>query len=77
MRGHGVTAVGRDLQQAVFRAVYTEWNAAIQAQTMLLGRPIDMTREEAAAAAASNDGQIMRAWDYWAMQAEAARRPGL
>jgi HCOMODA/2-hydroxy-3-carboxy-muconic semialdehyde decarboxylase len=68
MRGHGVTAVGRDLQQAVFRAVYTEWNASIQAQTMSLGRPIYLTREEASAAAASNDGQIMRAWDYWAMQ---------
>lgn len=74
MRGHGVTAVGPDVQQAVFRAVYTEWNASIQAQTMLLGRPIYMTKEEAAAAAASNDSQIARAWDYWAMQAEAARR---
>jgi HCOMODA/2-hydroxy-3-carboxy-muconic semialdehyde decarboxylase len=73
MRGHGVTAVGRDLQQAVFRAVYTEWNASIQAQTMTLGRPIYMTKEEASAAAASNDGQIMRAWDYWAMQAQEAR----
>lgn len=68
MRGHGVTAVGRDLQQAVFRAVYTEWNASIQAQTMMLGRPIYMTKEEAQAAATSNDSQIMRAWDYWAMQ---------
>lgn len=72
MRGHGVTTVGRDVQQAVFRAVYTEWNASIQAQTMMLGHPIYMTREEANAAAAANDGQIMRAWDYWAMQAEAA-----
>jgi len=74
MRGHGVTAVGRDLQQAVFRAVYTEWNAAIQAQTMLLGQPVYMTKEEASAAAAANDGQIARAWEYWAVQAEAARR---
>lgn len=74
MRGHGVTAVGRDLQQAVFRAVYTEWNASIQAQTMMLGQPIYMTNEEASAAAAANDNQIMRAWEYWAVQAEAARR---
>jgi ribulose-5-phosphate 4-epimerase/fuculose-1-phosphate aldolase len=73
MRGHGATAVGRDLRQAVFRAVYTEWNAAIQAQAMALGRPIYMTKEEASAAAASNDSQIARAWDYWALQAEAAR----
>jgi ribulose-5-phosphate 4-epimerase/fuculose-1-phosphate aldolase len=73
MRGHGATAVGRDLPQAVFHAVYTEWNAAIQAQTVTLGRPIYMTQEEARAAAASNDSQIMRAWEYWAIQAKAAR----
>jgi len=73
MRGHGVTAVGRDLRQVVFRAVYTEWNAAIQAQAMALGRPIYMTKEEASAAAAANDSQITRAWDYWAVQAESAR----
>lgn len=72
MRGHGVTAVGRDLPQAVFRAIYTEWNAAIQTETMTLGRPIYMTKEEARAAAASNDSQIMRAWEYWAMRAKAA-----
>jgi ribulose-5-phosphate 4-epimerase/fuculose-1-phosphate aldolase len=72
MRGHGATAVGRDLQQAVFHAVYTEWNAAIQAQTLALGRPIYMTKEEAGAAAVANDSQIMRAWEYWAMQAQPA-----
>lgn len=73
MRGHGATSVGRDLQQAVFRAVYTEWNASIQAQAMALGRPIYMTKEEADAASDSNDKQISRAWDFWALQAEAAR----
>jgi ribulose-5-phosphate 4-epimerase/fuculose-1-phosphate aldolase len=69
MRGHGVTVVGRDVRQAVFHAVYTEWNAGIQAQTMSLGTPIYMTPEEAGAAAKANDGQITRAWDYWSMQA--------
>lgn len=73
MRGHGLTAVGRDLQQAVFRAVYTEWNASIQAQTMMLGRPIYMTKAEASASAAANDSQLMRAWDYWKMQTEETR----
>ncbi|MGX1099670.1 class II aldolase/adducin family protein [Amorphus sp. MBR-141] len=72
MRGHGYTAVGRDVRQAVFRAVYTEWNAGIQMDTMKLGEPIFMTPEEAAASAAANDSQITRAWDYWAREAETA-----
>ncbi len=65
MRGHGATAVGRDIPQAVFHAVYTEWNARIQAQTLALGAPIYLTPEEGTAAAAANQGQIGRAWDYW------------
>lgn len=73
MRGHGATAVGRTVQEAVFHAVYTEWNAAILAQTMSLGAPILMNSHEAAAAAESNAGQIGRAWDYWNMQAERER----
>ena len=68
MRGHGATAVGRDIPHAVFHAVYTEWNARIQADTLTLGPPIYLTPEEGAAAAAANEGQIGRAWDYWKYQ---------
>ncbi len=65
MRGHGATAVGRDIPQAVFHAIYAEWNARMLAGTLALGPAIHLTPEEGAAAAAANDGQIGRAWDYW------------
>src|SRR5262245_19205250 len=37
MRGHGCVVVGANLPQAVFRSVYTEMNARLQAQAMALG----------------------------------------
>ncbi len=65
MRGHGVTVVGRDIRQAVFRAIYLDANARIQAQAMQFGAPNFLTGGEAQAAALANDGQIDRAWDLW------------
>jgi HCOMODA/2-hydroxy-3-carboxy-muconic semialdehyde decarboxylase len=70
MRGHGSTVVGASLRQAVFRAVYTEVNARLQAEALRLGPPEFLTPEEAQAANATNDGQIGRAWDLWKMRAE-------
>lgn len=70
MRGHGSTAVGVTLRQAVYRAVYAEMNARLQADALRLGTPIYLTAEEAHAAAASNDGQVNRAWDMWKLMAE-------
>lgn len=69
MRGHGMTVVGDSLPQAVFRAIYTETNARIQLAASQLGTPDFLTAEEAAAANATNDGQIGRAWDFWALRA--------
>jgi ribulose-5-phosphate 4-epimerase/fuculose-1-phosphate aldolase len=65
MRGHGMTVVGNSLQQAVFRAVYTQLNARLQAEARLLGPINYLTAEEAMAATASNDGQIERTWNLW------------
>lgn len=70
MRGHGVTVTGNSLQQAVFRAVYTQNNAQIQAAAMALGEVTYLTDEEALAADEVNTGQISRAWDFWRSQAE-------
>ncbi|MES2413266.1 MAG: class II aldolase/adducin family protein [Pseudomonadota bacterium] len=71
MRGHGSTATGASVQQAVFRAVYTQNNAEIQAAGMALGEVTHLTDEEALAADEANTGQISRAWDFWLSQAQA------
>lgn len=65
MRGHGSTVAGSSLEQAVYRAVYTEVNARLQAEAMKLGTVTYLTETEGALAAASNDAQIGRAWALW------------
>ena len=47
MRGHGVTVVGNTLRQAVFRAVYTEVGARLQAEASRLGPVTFLTPGEA------------------------------
>lgn len=69
MRGHGSVAVGHSLPMAVHRAVFTEMNARVQSQAVQLGECTYLTPEEAESALASNDGQIMRAWELWRMEA--------
>ncbi len=70
MRGHGAVAVGPSLPHAVFRSVYTEMNARLQAQAMALGGPITyLDPEEARRAEASIDGTIGRPWELWRRRA--------
>lgn len=69
MRGHGSTAVGRDVRQAVFRAVYTEVNARLQSDALRLGELVPLNAREAQRAALTNDGQIDRAWELWRREA--------
>lgn len=69
MRGHGSTVVGASVRQVVYRGVYTEVNAHLQAAALRLGPVIYLTPEEARTAVASIDTQINRAWDLWARQA--------
>ncbi len=73
LRGHGSTVVGENLRQAVFRAVYLEMNARIQADALQLGEVTYLTAEEAAAAAITNNRQMDRAWDLWLREAERHR----
>jgi len=70
MRGHGSTVVGDRLKQAVFRAVYTENNAKLQAEAMRLGPIESLTAGEAETTARVIDTQVDRAWDLWKMQVE-------
>ncbi len=73
MRGHGSTTVGLTLRQAVFRAVYAEINARLQAEALRLGPVTYLTDDEAVGASANNDKHVDRAWDLWRMAAEAAK----
>jgi len=65
MRGHGSTVVGESLEQVIYRAIYTEVNAKLQLQAEGLGEVTYLNAREAAKAAASNQGQLARAWDLW------------
>jgi HCOMODA/2-hydroxy-3-carboxy-muconic semialdehyde decarboxylase len=75
MRGHGSTTVGATLPEAVFRAVYAEANARILADALRLGNPTPLSETEAVRSAASNAGQIARAWELWTREI-ASERPG-
>ena len=70
MRGHGATIVGADLKEAVFRAVYTEGNARLQAEALRIGPVTYLSAGEVKTATVNVGGQKNRAWDLWRMQAE-------
>jgi HCOMODA/2-hydroxy-3-carboxy-muconic semialdehyde decarboxylase len=65
MRGHGSTVVGNSIEQVVYRAIYAEINARLQAQALTMGTVTYLTEQEAMLAAAANDGQIGRSWNLW------------
>src|SRR5437762_5115633 len=66
MRGHGAVVVGPSVQVAVFRSVYTEMNAKLQAQAMALGGPVTyLDPEEARKAEQNVGGTIGRPWELW------------
>jgi HCOMODA/2-hydroxy-3-carboxy-muconic semialdehyde decarboxylase len=70
MRGHGAVVVGPTIQVAVFRSVYTEMNARLQAQAMALGQNVTyLEPEEARKAEASVGGTIGRPWELWKKKA--------
>lgn len=70
MRGHGSTAVGESLKQAVFRAVYTEQNARVLSEASRLGPVVSLAPGETKTATRTIDTQVPRAWDVWRMKAE-------
>jgi HCOMODA/2-hydroxy-3-carboxy-muconic semialdehyde decarboxylase len=69
MRGHGSVAVGDSIRQAVFRAVYTEANARLQAEALRLGSVTYLSAEEADKAASSIEPQAGRPWELWKRKA--------
>lgn len=74
MRGHGSVTVGKSLPQAVFRAIYTEANARLQAQSMMLGEVTYLSDDEAFNSSEVNDQQIERPWQLWKQKIKAAER---
>src|SRR5207247_7631519 len=56
MRGHGAVVVGDSLPRVVFRSVYTEVNARLQAQAMALGGPLTYLDDQEARRAAAAVG---------------------
>jgi HCOMODA/2-hydroxy-3-carboxy-muconic semialdehyde decarboxylase len=70
MRGHGDVVVGPSVQIAVYRAIYTEMNARLQAQAMALGGPITyLEKEEGDLSDAIQRQVVMRPWDLWKRKA--------
>ena len=72
MRGHGNVVVGGSVEEAVFRAVYTEVNARLEAAAMALGPVTYLSEQEAQLSSKANDGQVHRAWELWKIAASAA-----
>jgi ribulose-5-phosphate 4-epimerase/fuculose-1-phosphate aldolase len=67
MRGHGNAVVGESLQLAVYRAVYTELNAQLQMQALVLGqgKVNYLSAGEVAAVGVTTPKVIGRTWDLW------------
>jgi hypothetical protein len=69
MRGHGSVAAAQSILHVVFRAVYTEVNARMQAEAMKLGTSKFLNAQEAAAAGKTNDALVDRPWALWKQRA--------
>jgi hypothetical protein len=62
--------VAADLPQAVFRSVYTELNARLQAQAISLGGTVTyLDDEEARRAEATMGSTVQRPWELWRRKA--------
>ena len=73
MRGHGSVAVGSSIKQVVYRAIYTENNARLQAMSMPLGEVTYLSDGEARGTAEMNDQHLDRPWQMWKRDAQASR----
>ena len=70
MRGLGMTVVGENLPEVVFRAVYAEMNAKLQMEAMRLEGPLTfLSDEEGRRATESNRPTIERPWALWKARA--------
>jgi len=75
MRGHGIAVVASSLRDVVFRGIYTQEDAQIEAEALRLGSPVFLNEMEAAKVDAANSATMLKAWDLWAAQAKARALP--
>jgi ribulose-5-phosphate 4-epimerase/fuculose-1-phosphate aldolase len=75
LRGHGNVVVGPDLRRTVSRAIYTEVNARMQLQAVMLGGPITYIDPEENKLIESGRGtqisghSVDRTWQMWLEEA--------
>lgn len=74
---HGFTAVGTSIKQAVYRAVYTQVNARVQTNAIMLGSaagskegPIYLDKEQAKGSLVMNEASQNRPWELWVREVE-------
>ena len=74
MRRHGATVAGHDLEELVFRTIYTARNAALQIQAHGLGHVSPLTAGETELAGPYNlqPGPVARALEYWSVRLDKA-----
>ena len=66
MRGHGAVVVAPDMPRAVFRSIYAELNARLQAQAMQLSQKVVyLDAEESKKAQTTMEGTVSRPWELW------------
>jgi HCOMODA/2-hydroxy-3-carboxy-muconic semialdehyde decarboxylase len=67
MRRHGATVTGTSLEELTFRTIYTARNAALQIQAHTLGlvSPLNLTETRLAGEYNLRPGPVMRAGEYW------------
>ena len=77
-RGHGFAVLAANLPQAVYRAVYTTWNAEVDMSALTINRALGaqrkvehLTPQEATDCKTFNDGVYSREWAVWAAQVAA------
>ncbi|RDW88794.1 hypothetical protein BP6252_00826 [Coleophoma cylindrospora] len=82
MANHGFSTVGRDIQQAVYRAIYTTVNASVLSNAIQLrnaftasGQPTAelrcLTSEQTIGTMKFNDNSQSRPWELWSREVEA------
>ena len=70
MRGHGMTVVGATIPEAVFRAIYTQVNARLQAIANNLEGPVEfLSDSEGKLATETNARTVERPWELWKSKA--------